>query len=440
MLHQPDGTPSDEPHGTDAASESATLPGPRPSDAPVARRVVDDEPGSEHPPEQGTTVRDLNRDEIGPEARDSRKGTRVGAQAGRATKEGEKDDEDEGEKPGLRATLRKHPIAVGISIVVLIAAIVLGVLWYLQARHFESTDDAFIDGRPVSISSEVTGNIVSVPVSDNQVVHAGDLLAEIDQRDYVASLHQAEAQIAQAEATVANYKAQIATQHATIDQIAKQEVEAEAALNFAKNQNTRAQQLVKSGFGTVQTAQQGASDLQSKQAALEAAAASLVSANRQIQVLEAQVQSAEAQLEQARAQKETADANLSRTRLHATLDGRVTRLTAAVGAVATQAQALMVLVPLDLWVTANFKETQLADMKVGQPVDIRIDAYGRTFHGRIDSLQAGSGTAFSLLPAENATGNYVKVVQRVPVKITFDERPDVEIGPGMSVVPKVTVR
>ncbi len=100
----------------------------------------------------------------------------------------------------------------------------------------------------------------------------------------------------------------------------------------------------------------------------------------------------------------------------------------------------MVLVPLDVWVTANFKETQLADMRVGQPVDIEIDALGRSFPGHIDSLQAGSGTAFSLLPAENATGNYVKVVQRVPVKITFDKRPDVELGPGMSVVPSVTVR
>jgi len=118
----------------------------------------------------------------------------------------------------------------------------------------------------------------------------------------------------------------------------------------------------------------------------------------------------------------------------------VTRLTAAVGAVATPAQTMMVLVPLDLWVTANFKETQLADMKVGQPADIEIDSLGKTFRGHVDSVQAGSGTAFSLLPAENATGNYVKVVQRVPVKITFDEPPDVELGPGMSVVPTVTVR
>jgi membrane fusion protein, multidrug efflux system len=115
-------------------------------------------------------------------------------------------------------------------------------------------------------------------------------------------------------------------------------------------------------------------------------------------------------------------------------------LTAAVGALAAPGQSIMIVVPLDVWVTANFKESQLANMQVGQPVDIRVDAFNRTFPGRVNSVQAGSGTAFSLLPAENATGNYVKVVQRVPVKITFDQRPDVELGPGMSVVPVVTVR
>ncbi|MCW6507062.1 HlyD family secretion protein [Lichenifustis flavocetrariae] len=353
----------------------------------------------------------------------------------------DKEDADGDEKgPGVWATLRKHPVAVGVAAVVLVAGIVLGVLWYLYSRHFENTDDAFIDGRPVSVSPQVTGNIVSVPVTDNQVVHAGDLLAVIDERDYQATLHQAVAQIAQARATVANYKAQIRSQQAIVAQNEKQGLQAKAALEFSQNQNTRAQQLVKTGFGTVQTAQQGASDLLSKQAGLDAAASTTISAERQVDVLTAQVQAAEAQVDQGEAQKESAEANLSRTRLHATLDGRVTRLTAAVGVTATQGQSLMVLVPTSLWVTANFKETQLADMKVGQPVSIAIDAFGKTFQGHVDSLQAGSGTAFSLLPAENATGNYVKVVQRVPVKITFDSQPDVEIGPGMSVVPSVTVR
>ena len=147
-----------------------------------------------------------------------------------------------------------------------------------------------------------------------------------------------------------------------------------------------------------------------------------------------------AQREQADGQKAQADANETRTILHATVDGRVTRLTGAVGQVASAQSALMIVVPLKIWVTANFKETQLALMKVGQPVSIEIDAFGRSLPGHVDSIQAGSGTAFSLLPAENATGNYVKVVQRIPVKITFDQDPDLELGPGMSVVPTVTVR
>lgn len=349
-------------------------------------------------------------------------------------------DEDEQQGGAQTNALRKHPWAIGIAAVVLVAALVAGVFWYMHARHFESTDDAFIDGRPVSISPEITGNIVEVPVNDNQVVKAGDLLARIDPRDFQAAVEQAQAQIDQAQASIENYDAQVRAQQAQIDQTAKQGEEAQAALNFSLDENKRYQELVRSGFGTVQRAQQAASDLQSKQAALSGAASALTAARRQIAVLKAQKRGAEGQLGQAKAQKAMADANLTRTELHAPIEGRVTRLTAAVGQVATQAQAFMILVPLDLWVTANFKETQLADMRVGQPVDIEIDAYRRTFQGHVDSVQAGSGTAFSLLPAENATGNYVKVVQRVPTKIVFDDRPDIELGPGLSVVPRVTVR
>ena len=217
--------------------------------------------------------------------------------------------------------------------------------------------------------------------------------------------------------------------------------EAASALKFATDENTRYQDLVQKGAGTVQRAQQASSDFNGKQAALDAANAAKVSAERQIDVLNAQKVGAAAQLDQSKAQKDRADADLQRTELRATVDGRVTKLTAAVGALAAPGQAIMIVVPLDIWVTANFKESQLADMRVGQPVDIRIDAFGgRSFPGQVNSVQAGSGTAFSLLPAENATGNYVKVVQRVPVKITFNQRPDIELGPGMSVVPTVTVR
>ncbi len=335
---------------------------------------------------------------------------------------------------------RRHPLAILIGAVVLIALIVAGVLYYLHARHFENTDDAFIDSRPVSVSAEVTGNITEVPVTDNQLVHPGDLLVRIDERNYTAAVENAQGQIDAAQASFDNYDAQVSAQKSQLKQAEQQVSEAEAALSFSKDQDARAQQLVKTGFGTVQNAQQTASDLLQKQASLDAAIASRNGTDKQIGALKAQRRNAEAQVEQAKAQKATADANLSRTQIHATVDGRVTRLTGAVGFVASSGQVLMVLAPLDVWVTANFKENQLTDMRVGQPVDIEIDAYGKTYPGKINSIQAGSGTAFSLLPAQNATGNYVKVVQRVPVKITFDERPDVELGPGMSVVPTVRVR
>ena len=174
---------------------------------------------------------------------------------------------------------------------------------------------------------------------------------------------------------------------------------------------------------------------------MAAAQANAVATDKQVAVLQAQRDLAYGQLAQARATLEQAVANLSRTIIVAPVAGRVTKLTAAKGGYAAVGQALMMFVPREVWVTANFKETQLNLMRPGQPVDIAIDAYpGRTFKGHVDSVQTGSGTAFSLLPAENATGNYVKIVQRVPVKIEFDKPPDVLLGPGMSVVPTVKVR
>ncbi len=341
---------------------------------------------------------------------------------------------------GLKAAIRKHPIAIFVCAGIIFAGLIGGVLWYLNARHYEKTDDAFIDSRPVLISPQVTGNIVSVAVTDNQIVRAGDLLAKIDPRDYQAAVDQAAAQIRQAEANLKNLDAQIAAQESQVEQARKQVVEAQATFDFAQQENARYQDLMRTGSGTIQRAQQASSDFQSRRAALDASIAAETSAERQIDVLKAQKSATAAQVDQSKAQKAQADANLERTELHATVDGRVAKLTAAVGALAAPGQAIMVVVPLDVWVTANFKESQLSDMRIGQPVTISVDAYRRSFPGHVDGVQAGSGTAFSLLPAENATGNYVKVVQRVPVKITFDQRPDVELGPGMSVVPTVTVR
>jgi membrane fusion protein, multidrug efflux system len=330
-------------------------------------------------------------------------------------------------KRSWRDTLRDRrslSLALAAGSIVLLLALVL---WWLQARQYQSTDDAFIDTRTVQISAQVSAAIVEVPVTDNQEVEAGADLVRLDNRDYVA-------QRDQAQANVENMQAQIDTQQAKIDQAYKQVAQADAALTFAQQEADRYQQLANKGTGTVEQAQQYSSNLLQSKAAFAAARANATAIAKQESVLQAQ-------LAQARASLEQAAANLSRTVITAPVAGQVTKLAAAKGMYAAVGQTLMMFVPRDVWVTANFKETQLDLMRPGQPVTISIDAYpDHTFQGRVDSIQSGSGTAFSLLPAENATGNYVKIVQRVPVKIVFDKPPDVLLGPGMSVVPTVKVR
>jgi membrane fusion protein (multidrug efflux system) len=198
---------------------------------------------------------------------------------------------------------------------------------------------------------------------------------------------------------------------------------------------------LKTGSGTEQRAQQASSDLTQKKAALAAAQANAFTAEKQLRVLETQRAAADAARKAAQAGQRLAQTNLGYTVIRAPVDGRITKLSGARGTYLQPGQSIAMFVPDQVWVTANFKETQLDLMRPGQPVDISIDAYPeRTFRGHVDSLQSGSGTAFSLLPAENATGNYIKVVQRVPVKIVFDQKPDIQLGPGMSVVPTVKVR
>jgi membrane fusion protein, multidrug efflux system len=342
------------------------------------------------------------------------------------------------EKDSWIDRLRQRRRMVLVVTGLIIAAIAGVVVWWLNTSGYESTDDAFIDARTVTISSQVSAAIVEVPVTDNQLVEPGAVLVRLDDRDYRAQVDQAAAQVDQAKANMANVDAQVTAQQARIDQAEKQSAQAQAALAFAQQQDQRYTALVKSGAGTVEQAQQYASGLLQAEANFAAARANVVATQKQLPVLEAQRHLAQAQWEQARAAKEQADANLSRTLITAPEAGRVARLTAADGNYAAVGQALMMFVPRDVWITANFKETQLLTVRPGDRVDIRIDAYpGRKFWGHVDSIQAGSGTAFSLLPAENATGNYVKIVQRVPVKIVFDQPPDVLLGPGMSVVPTV---
>jgi membrane fusion protein (multidrug efflux system) len=320
----------------------------------------------------------------------------------------------------------------------IIAMIVGAVAWWFNTSGFETTDDAFIDARTVSISSQINAAIVDVPVTDNQLVEPGAVLVRLDDRDFKAQFDQAAAQVDQAKANLSNVDAQLAAQQARIEQSAKQAAESQASHTFAEQQEQRYSALVKQGAVTQEQAQQYASGLLQSRANYAAAQANAIATEKQLPIIQAQRQQAQAQLEQAVAAKDLAAANLARTMITAPVGGRVARLTATKGNYAAVGSALLMFVPREVWVTANFKETQLRTVRPGAPVDIRIDAFpDRVFKGHVDSIQPGSGTAFSLLPAENATGNFVKIVQRVPVKIVFDQPPDILLGPGMSVVPSV---
>jgi membrane fusion protein, multidrug efflux system len=321
-------------------------------------------------------------------------------------------------------------------------AIAVGVVvWWINANGYVSTDDAFIDARTVTISSQISARVVDVPVTDNELVKAGTVLVVLDRSDFQAQVDQGRAQADQAVANIANLDAQIAAQQARVDEANKQVVQQQAALTFAQQQDQRYQQLVKSGSVTVEQAQQYRSNFLQAQASFNASEANAVATAKQLPVLESQKLQAQAQLEQFRASLEQANINLSRTEITAPVDGYVTSLTAARGNYAAPGQALMMFVPRNVWVTANFKETQLTSLRPGQKATIVVDAFPNvTINGHVESIQAGSGTAFSLLPPQNATGNFVKIVQRVPVKIVFDNPPNVLLGPGMSVVPTVKVK
>ncbi|WGR98676.1 HlyD family secretion protein [Bradyrhizobium sp. ISRA443] len=337
--------------------------------------------------------------------------------------------------------LRRRPVVSAIGAVLLAAAIGGGYLYMDYSRHFESTDDAFIAARQSAIAPKVSGYITAVPVTDNEHVAAGQVIARLDDRDYRVALAQAEAQVAAARASIENIDAQLDVQQAQIAANQAQVDQSQAALVFARQQATRYQHLEQTGYGTVQNSEQYTSQLHQQQSALLSAKATLNLAQRQVEALKAQRKSAVANLAQAEAQRDQAQLNLSYTTVTAAQPGRVANLTAAVGQFAQTGTNLTMFVPDEIWVTANFKEIQLDRMRPGEKVTLKIDAYpGRTINGHVASVQPGSGTAFSLLPAQNATGNYVKIVQRVPVKIVMDNPPtDLALGPGMSVVPTVRI-
>ncbi len=308
-------------------------------------------------------------------------------------------------------------LTVMVSLIVpAILVLVLGSSYLRFAMSRESTDDAFIQGHIVSVSAKVDGHITRVYVQDNQWVEKGDLIAELDPRDFQVSLDLASAALSAAQA--------IAEQ--SIAQVGIALVEAARA---EKDYN-RYRQLFDANGGVTQQQVDNAA------AAAQSAAAQLEAANKQVAAVQAKSSEAKAAFEQAQL-------NLSYTKICAPQSGRVTNKALEEGEYIRVGQSLMMIVPREVWVVANFKETQLKYMNPGQPVKIKVDAYPqKAFKGHIDSIQAGTGAIFSLLPPENATGNFVKVVQRVPVKIVFDEDPNEikMLSPGMSVVPEVKIK
>lgn len=428
----------------------------------------------------------------------------------------------------------KRRTLVIIAAVVLIVGAIFGLRYWLHSRSHESTDDAFIDGHIIQVSPKASGYIAKIYVNDNQEVKAGDLIVELDARDYEVRLRQAQAALdaglakqneartnvtltratssatvqqaraavqrsrsevessrsgaasaqsgaTQASAAIETAQANLAQTHAQVaaaqaestrtnadvdryrelfskDEVSRQQLDqavaaaktASAALDVARQRVSAAEAQVNvaraAQSGATQTAQGARTQIGGAQAGVNEALGRLAQANtapQQIAVSEAQAATATATMEQLRAQVAQAELELSYTKIYAPETGRVTRKSVEEGALVQVGQPLMAIVPGDVWVTANFKESQIGRMTPGQSVEISVDAYpDKVFKGHVDSIQAGTGARFSLIPPENATGNYVKVVQRLPVKIIFDEPPDAKhmLAPGMSVVPEVAVK
>jgi membrane fusion protein, multidrug efflux system len=355
-------------------------------------------------------------------------------------------------RPEIKAPRRRrsqgrhrHPLRVVAVLILATAAIIAGVLWWLHARNWVSTDDAFIDTHTVQVSAQVAGRVKTVLAIDNQEVRVGQPLVELDPADFQAALSQALANQESAQGQLAQAKAQLPVAQANLDQARAQVAVAQAAATNADINLKRDQMLVRMG-GLAVSRQQLDNDTatsRSDAANLAAAQQKVAASEAQLALNKTQIETAEAGVRAAAALVVQARLNLSYTVIRASEAGHITNKTVALGNYIQVGEALMALVPDQVWVTANYKETEIGDMRVGDPVDIYVDAYpGHVFHGQVQSFQAGSGAAFSLLPPENATGNYVKVVQRVPVKITFDDDPSAHwlLGPGMSVEPYVRIR
>lgn len=382
------------------------------------------------------------------------------------------------EPPERESLFKRHPRAK--LIVVLVAALLLvgGLLYWMHARVRESTDDAQIEGNIAPVAARVAGSVVKVSVDDNQLVNAGDVLVQLDPRDYQVAVDRAQAELADALANARGAKTNVPVSSATsTSQLSiagsnivavKQEVdtaqarlqEANANYHKAATDLKRFEQLVqrdeisqqqydaavaaeKSARATVDAAQAAVATAQSHVAQAEAQFRAAATAPEQVSIQRSKAASAEANVQTKAAALAQAQLNLSYTTVRAAVSGVVSKKSVQLGQAVQAGQPLLAIVPLDdIWVVANFKENQLKAMRVGQPAKIHVDAYARDYNGHVDSIGGTTAAKTSLLPPENATGNYVKVVQRVPVKVVFDKGQDPNhlLRPGMSVVPTVLTK
>jgi membrane fusion protein (multidrug efflux system) len=347
--------------------------------------------------------------------------------------------------PGAMARFSaRRALSLGAALIVATGVAWYGHQWWTVGRFFESTDDAYVGGDITVLAPKVSGFIATVAVTDNQMVHAGDLLVRLDDRDYRAALAKADAGVASQRAKLASNLADRHLQAAVIAQ-------SQAALDATAAQTSvtrfdveRYRSLAHDQFGSVQRFQQADADWKKATAADAQAHAALEAAQRQLDVIDAARVETEAALAAAVADQETARLNLGYTELRAPVDGAIGNRSAQVGAYVTPGAQLLSLVPAQgLWVDANFKENQLARLKPGMPVSVVADVLpGEVFRGHVASLAPATGAVFSVLPAENATGNFTKIVQRVPVRVLLDGEASRlgRLRPGLSVTASVDER
>ncbi len=347
-------------------------------------------------------------------------------------------------KRAMRRLAIRRLLLSGLLLAIGLGAAWYGYRWWTVGRFIESTDDAYVGGEVTVIAPKVAGLIAEVAVTDNQAVHAGDLLVKLDDRDYRAALAKATGAVAAQQAALANLDATRRLQESMIAQAEAEVAAAEAEVARSRSDVERYRRLASDQWASLQRFQQADADNRKAIAAADKARAALAAAQRRLDVIDTQKQEAQAALAQAVADRDLAQLNLGFTELRAPIDGTIGNRSARTGAYATVGAQLISLVPArGLWVDANFKESQLAHIRPGLPASIEADVLpGQVFHGHVASLAPATGAQFSVLPPENATGNFTKIVQRVPVRILLDGDASMlgSLRPGLSVTAGVDKR